>query len=85
MPAVIGLLRAQSRQQRALSRAVVAEGRNQKSNGLLGERVQRGRSLRLAVGQLLSTFQLGLHDAVFGRQVFVPRQQLLVRRAHHVG
>ena len=43
------------------------------------------RNSRLGVGQLLSTFQLGLHDAVFGRQVFVPRQQLLVRRPRHVG
>ena len=42
------------------------------------------RNSRLGVGQLLSTFQLGLHDAVFGRQVFVPRQQLLVHRPRHV-
>ena len=38
------------------------------------------RNSRLGVGQLLSTFQLGLHDAVFGRQVFVTRQQLLIHR-----
>ena len=62
----------------------MAEGKVLKSNGLLGERGRRRCNSRLGVGQLLSTFQLGLHDAVFGRQVFVPRQQLLVHRPRHV-
>ena len=65
-------------------RVLVAEGKVLKSNGLLGERGRRRCNSRLGVGQLLSTFQLGLHDAVFGRQVFVPRQQLLVHRPRHV-
>jgi len=63
----------------------VAEGKDLGSNGLLRGRGRRRCNSRLGVGQLLSTFQLGLHDAVFGRQVFVPSQQLLVHRAHHVG
>jgi hypothetical protein len=29
--------------------------------------------------------QLSLHDAVFGGQIFIPRQQLLVHRPRHVG
>jgi hypothetical protein len=33
----------------------------------------------LGVREFQSTFQLGLHDAVFGGQIFVPRQQLLAR------
>jgi hypothetical protein len=39
----------------------------------------------LGVRELQSTFQLGLHDAVFGGQIFVPRQQLLVHRPPYVG
>ena len=39
----------------------------------------------LGVRELKPTVQLGLHDAVFGRQVFVPSQQLLVHRPRHVG
>ena len=63
-----------------VSDEVMAEGKDLKSNGLLRGRGRRRCNSRLGVGQLLSTFQLGLHDAVFGRQVFVPRQQLLVYR-----
>ena len=54
----------------------MAEGKDPKSKGLLGERGQRGRNFRLGVGQLKSTFLLGLHDAVLGRQILVPRQQI---------
>ena len=39
----------------------------------------------LGVRELQSTFQLGLQDAVFGGQIFVPRQQLLVHRPRDVG
>jgi hypothetical protein len=38
----------------------------------------------LGVRELQSTFQLGLHDAVFGGQIFVPRQRLLVHRPRYV-
>jgi len=41
--------------------------------------------LSLGVRELQSTFQLSLHDAVFGNQIFVPRQKLLVHRPRHVG
>jgi len=34
----------------------------------------------LGTRQLQPTFQLGLQDAVFGSQIFVSRQQLLVHR-----
>ena len=40
--------------------------------------------LSLGVRELQSTFQLSLHDAVFGNQIFVPRQKLLVQRPRHV-
>ena len=43
------------------------------------------RNSRLGVGQLLSTVQLGLHNAVLGGQILVPPQQLLVHRPRHVG
>ena len=62
----------------------MAEGSNLKSNGLLRGRGRRRCNSRLGVEQLLSTLQLGLHDAVFGRQVFVPRQHLLVHRPRPV-
>ena len=39
----------------------------------------------LGVRELQSTFQLGLQDAVFGRQILVLRQQLLVHRPRDVG
>ncbi len=45
----------------------------------------RGRNWRLGDRALRPPFHLGLHDAVFGRHVFVPRQQLLVHRPRHVG
>ena len=83
-PSVPRLFTGPDRPRRQLSGKVVAEGKVLKSNGLLGERGRRRCNSRLGVGQLLSTFQLGLHDAVFGRQVFVPRQQLLVHRPRHV-
>ena len=38
----------------------------------------------LGVRELESTFQLGLEDPVFGGQIFVPRQQLLVHRPRDV-
>jgi hypothetical protein len=38
--------------------------------------------VRHGVRELQSPFQLGLQDAVFGDQIFVPRRQLLV---HHPG
>jgi hypothetical protein len=37
------------------------------------------------VRELQPPFQLGLQDAVFGGQIFVPRQQLLVYRPGDVG
>jgi hypothetical protein len=43
---------------------------------------QRGS---LGVGELQPLFQPGLQDAIFGGQIFVPRQQLLVHHASHVG
>ena len=70
----------------------MAEGKVLKSNGLLGRRGAAGgcealreRNLRLGIRELRPAFQLRLEDAVFGRQVFVPRQQLLVHRPRHVG
>src|SRR5216683_4961607 len=39
----------------------------------------------LGVRELQPTPQLGLHDAVFGGQIFVPRQQRLVLRPRYVG
>jgi hypothetical protein len=39
----------------------------------------------LGVQELDPSFQLGLQDAVFGGQIFVPRQQLLIHRASGVG
>ena len=39
----------------------------------------------VSVRELQSTVQLGLLDAVLGRQVFVPSQQLLVHRPRHLG
>src|SRR6267142_1572770 len=39
----------------------------------------------LGVRELQPTIQLRLHDAVFGGQIFVPRQQLLVHRPRYVG
>src|SRR5262245_27092981 len=39
----------------------------------------------LGVRELRSTPQLGLQDAVFGGQIFVARQQLLVHRPRDVG
>jgi hypothetical protein len=36
------------------------------------------------VGELQSPFRMGLQDAIFGGQIFVPRQQLLVHHASHV-
>ena len=39
----------------------------------------------LGVRELQPPFQLGLQDAVFGGQIFVPRQQLLVHRPRDVG
>ena len=41
--------------------------------------------LSFSVRELQSTPQLSLHDAVFGGQIFVPRQKLLVHRPRHVG
>jgi hypothetical protein len=41
--------------------------------------------LSLAIRELQSPFKLGLHDAVFGDQIFVSRQQLLVHRSRHKG
>ena len=35
----------------------------------------------LGIRELEPSFQLGLQDAVFGRQIFVPRQHLLIHRA----
>jgi hypothetical protein len=43
---------------------------------------QRGS---LGVGELQSPFRAGLQDAIFGGQIFDPRQQLLVHHASHVG
>jgi hypothetical protein len=39
----------------------------------------------LGVGEPEPSFQLGLKDAVFGGQIFVPRQQLLIHRPRDVG
>ena len=39
----------------------------------------------LGVRELQPPVQLGLQDAVFGGQIFVPRQQLLVHRPRDVG
>jgi hypothetical protein len=39
----------------------------------------------LDVRELQPPFQLGFQDAVFGGQIFVPRQQLLVYRPGDVG
>jgi hypothetical protein len=39
----------------------------------------------LGVRELEPSFQLGPQDAVFGGQIFVPRQQLLIHRASDVG
>jgi hypothetical protein len=39
----------------------------------------------LGVRELEASLQLGLQDAVFGGQIFVPRQQLLIHRASDVG
>jgi hypothetical protein len=39
----------------------------------------------LGVRELQSTPQLGLHDAVFGGQIFVPSQQLLVHLSRYIG
>ena len=39
----------------------------------------------LGVRELEPSFQLGLQDAVFGGQIFVPRQQLLVYCPGDVG
>ena len=43
---------------------------------------QRGS---LGVGELQSPFRVDLQDAIFGGQIFDPRQQLLVHHASHVG
>jgi hypothetical protein len=43
---------------------------------------QRGS---LGVGELQPPFQPGFEDAIFGGQIFVPRQQFLVHQACHVG
>ena len=39
----------------------------------------------LGVRELEPSFQLGLQDAVFGGQIFVPRQQLLIHRSSDAG
>ena len=39
----------------------------------------------IGIRQLQPTFQLGLQDAVFGSQIFVSSQQLLVHRPRDVG
>src|SRR5262245_14307053 len=39
----------------------------------------------LGVRELEPSFELGLQDAVFGGQIFVPRQQLLINRPRDVG
>ena len=39
----------------------------------------------LGVRELQPPFQLGFQDAVFGGQIFVPRQQLLVYRPGDIG
>jgi hypothetical protein len=39
----------------------------------------------LGVRELQPSLQLGLQDAIFGGQIFVPRQQLLVHHASDVG
>ena len=39
----------------------------------------------LGVRKLQPSIQLGLQDAIFGGQIFVPRQQLLVHCPRHVG
>ena len=44
-----------------------------------------GRNWRLGDRALRPPFQLGLHDAVFGRQVFVPLPNLLVHSSRHAG
>jgi hypothetical protein len=39
----------------------------------------------LGVRELQPPFPLGLEDTIFGGQIFVPRQQLLVHHASDVG
>ena len=39
----------------------------------------------LGVRELEPSFQRGLQDALFGGQIFVPRQQLLIHRPSDVG
>ena len=41
-------------------------------------------SASLGVRERQPTIQLRLHDAVFGGQIFVPRQQLLLHRPRYV-
>ena len=38
-----------------------------------------GEGGSLSVRELQPPFQLGFQDAIFGGQIFIPRQQLLVR------
>ena len=52
-PAIPGRFSALNWPRRLLSREVMAEGKVLKSNGLLGERGQRGRNSRLGGGRLL--------------------------------
>ena len=57
----------------------LAENSAAQSMADLGERGSFG------VGELQPPFQLGFQDAIFGGQIFIPRQQLLVHRPRGEG